>query len=337
MSLQSQAERLKSKAEETLYAQRLTNTVRRAEQSANISARARKEIDHAKLAIRIAQADDLPECLRGIKTIAQLQSLLTVLECGRYKAGVALGMGYPYDRVTDEQAADAALYPTNEDDRRRLTAAGLGSPGKWSIRQTIRELLAYKTERRQEDPIKVLERKLVGARIPSFFPTPAALCTRMVDLAGVAAGHRVLEPSAGSGNIATATRDAGAVPVCVEINMTLHDLLKAKGFETMRGDFMDLDIAERFDAAVMNPPFENGQDMAHVRRAFQCLKPGGRLVAITSPGPYYKSDRQSLDFRAWLDEVGIEEIEDLPAGTFDHKDMTQRTGVAAKLLVIRKP
>ncbi len=47
-------------------------------------------------------------------------------------------------------------------------------------------------------------------------------------------------------------------------------------YVTMIGsDFMEAVPEPRFDRALMNPPFENGQDIAHVRHAFQVLKPGG--------------------------------------------------------------
>src|SRR3546814_8813941 len=48
------------------------------------------------------------------------------------------------------------------------------------------------------------------AKIPGYFPTPAELIARMIDAAGDVRGKSILEPSAGSGAIADALRDAGA-------------------------------------------------------------------------------------------------------------------------------
>jgi 16S rRNA G1207 methylase RsmC len=52
----------------------------------------------------------------------------------------------------------------------------------------------------------------------------------------------------------------------------------------------------------MNPPFSNGQDIDHVRHAFDLLADGGRLIAIMSEGTFYRSDKKAVNFRAWLDE-----------------------------------
>jgi hypothetical protein len=51
----------------------------------------------------------------------------------------------------------------------------------------------------------------------------------------------------------------------------------------------------------MNPPFEKGQDIEHVRHAYDQLKPGGRVVAIMSEGPFFRSDKKATEFRDWLE------------------------------------
>ena len=80
----------------------------------------------------------------------------------------------------------------------------------------------------------------------------------------------------------------------------------------------------------MNPPFENGQDIDHVRHAFGMLRPGGILVAIMSPGPFFRSDRKAAAFREWFDAMGGER-RDLPAGAFRESG----TGVATVLVTVR--
>lgn len=87
-----------------------------------------------------------------------------------------------------------------------------------------------------------------------------------------------------------------------------------------------------YDRIVMNPPFEDGQDAAHVRAVYEnLLAPDGRLVAVMSAGPFFRDDRRSREFRAWLDARGAE-VTDLPAGAFLKSD--RPTGVATKLVVI---
>jgi predicted RNA methylase len=165
---------------------------------------------------------------------------------------------------------------------------------------------------------------------PSLFETPPELICRMMDRAEIEAGHRVLEPSAGTGRLARAAFErSGAPVVCVEINRELCELLDRAGWIYWQGDFMEYEPPILFDRVVMNPPFEKGQDAEHVRRAFDLLAPGGRLVAITSPGPFFHESKKARAFREWFASVGGE-MEELPAGSFE----TSGTGVASRLLVI---
>lgn len=41
-----------------------------------------------------------------------------------------------------------------------------------------------------------------------------------------------------------------------------------------------------------------------MRRAYDLLKPGGRLVAIVSEGSFFGKDKKAAEFRDWLEEVG---------------------------------
>jgi 2'-5' RNA ligase len=91
-----------------------------------------------------------------------------------------------------------------------------------------------------------------------------------------------------------------------------------------------------YDRIVMNPPFERGQDMDHVRHAFDLLKPGGRMVAIMSEGSFSRSDRKATEFRDWLEAQGGEN-EKLPAGSFTGKDAQRQTGVSTRLVTLDKP
>jgi hypothetical protein len=84
----------------------------------------------------------------------------------------------------------------------------------------------------------------------------------------------------------------------------------------------------------MNPPFENGQDMEHVQKAYELLAPGGRLIAITSAGPFFRSDRKSLAFLEWFTSLGGIEEKNLD-GAFMSSD--RPTGVSTYTLTIDKP
>jgi predicted RNA methylase len=183
------------------------------------------------------------------------------------------------------------------------------------------------------DKIAAVEMALKNTSIPGFFATPAAIVARMLDGADLAPGQSVLEPSAGAGAIADGVREAepAARLTCLEINPRLCELLTLKGHAPALRDFTETTPLGVFDRVVMNPPFERGQDVDHVRLAFDCLKPGGRLVAIMAPAYQYNSTRKFSDFRAWLAPLD-HWVEQIDAGAFKESG----TGVATVLLTIQK-
>ncbi|MCQ8781695.1 DNA methyltransferase family protein [Mangrovibrevibacter kandeliae] len=172
------------------------------------------------------------------------------------------------------------------------------------------------------------------ARIPGYFPTPAPIVADMLEAADMPAGPcRVLEPSAGSGAILDGI--AAAYPQAhadaFECWLSLRDVLKLKGANLIGDDFTEPEPTPVYDRVLMNPPFEKGQDMLHVRIAFSWLKPGGRLVAIMSTGPFFRSDAKARAFRDWFEELGGC-ARDLPAGSFKESG----TGVGVSLVILDK-
>jgi len=181
--------------------------------------------------------------------------------------------------------------------------------------------------------------KVVSA--PQLFPTPPELARRMADEAGIMAGLRVLEPSAGTGNLIRAIFNNATGADCVrvvavEVNYNLAQALEEQrrktayanesNFEIHNTDFLECNGSlGKFDRIVMNPPFENGADIAHIRHAMTLLKPGGRLVAICADGP-----RQNAILKPIAVERG--EWEPLPADTFK----SSGTGVRTVLLIINQ-
>lgn len=180
-----------------------------------------------------------------------------------------------------------------------------------------------------------LRQKIDGlrfAKIPGFFPTPPAVVAMMIERARLPEGQfLMLEPSAGSGAIVDEVWKVSpdALLFLFERHWTLRDILMAKGYELEGFDFLESDLTLKVDRVLMNPPFENGQDIIHVQRAFEHLDDGGRLVAIMSPGPFFRQDAKARAFRAWFEALGGEKI-DLPAGAFKESG----TGVASVLVVI---
>ena len=146
---------------------------------------------------------------------------------------------------------------------------------------------------------------------PQLFPTPPDVARRVIELADIRPGDRVLEPSAGTGALLAAIEelapDCGAV-LAVELNAALADRLRAAHPLTVvyTADFLTWAPDAPVDRIAMNPPFNNGSDIEHIQHARRFLKPGGRLVAICANGPRQQAQLRP-DAETWIE---------LPAGTF---------------------
>ncbi|QMI49799.1 hypothetical protein [Burkholderia sp. MBR-1] len=201
------------------------------------------------------------------------------------------------------------------------------------LRCACREFLQHYMEPDAPDRAVELERELVGWDVGiDFFPTPMSLARRMVEKAGIRHGMKVCEPQAGNGNIATAIREAGVEPDCVEIAQPLRAVLEAKRFKLIGWDFLDIQDVQ-FDAIVANPPFGRNADIEHTRHAFSLLAEKGCLVTVVGEGAFSRTGAIETEFRAWLDEVGAE-IEMLPQGTFMDPSLLATTGANARLVTI---
>lgn len=163
---------------------------------------------------------------------------------------------------------------------------------------------------------------------PQLFPTPPELAKRVCELAfqqvlGPVETLRVLEPSAGTGNILTASQLWDRLKVtAVEINQNLAEGLRARfgSVDVHCTDFLTCNgNLGMFDRIVMNPPFERGSDITHIKHAIGFLRPGGRLVAICAAGPRQRAELAPLG--EWID---------LPPGSF----ASQGTNVNAAIVVI---
>jgi phospholipid N-methyltransferase len=221
----------------------------------------------------------------------------------------------------DAAVREAAISRKLDESRKRMQASEAKRPER---EQAAREAA----------PFEAIEGALrVGVQVavaPQLFPTPPELAVRMVELAGIEAGDRVLEPSAGTGNLARAIRSA--VPDAhldlIEIDPKLCSILKASGFEVSCRDFLAAsmpvcpDSEDGHDCVLMNPPFSKGQDVAHILHSLKFLKVGGRLVAICANGPRQQAELRPLA-ATW---------EELPDGTF----ADQGTNVRAVLMTVQR-
>jgi phospholipid N-methyltransferase len=242
--------------------------------------------------------------------------------CGRERRGGPCGCGGdvvpPPEPALDIRGEAARLQASND---RREAARAEAAPFE-ALRQAAKTGV-----------------QVVAA--PQLFPTPAPLAERMIDALGIEKGHRILEPSAGTGNLVWEIARRWSLEtdislIAVEMNPTLADRLE-RTFPDVWVQAVDfLQVAPRdpemigprdtapVDRIVMNPPFAGAQDIRHIRHAYEFLKPGGRLVALCADGP-----RQRDVLKPWAEGQGGT-YDSLPEGTFS----AQGTQVRVALLVV---
>lgn len=191
------------------------------------------------------------------------------------------------------------------------------------------------------DPAPLLDEIRATGEMPkknptAFFPTPAHLAKRMVEIAGGAELNeehvRILEPSAGLGAIAfSVTGLASAAQLdLVEILPKHVRALRELGYEDCRSRIHEADFLTwqpdgyRFDAVLMNPPFAVEDDpltyIAHIEHAYSMLAPAGFR---------FRTDKRTEAFRARVLRCG--EFEELPDDTFAESG----TNVNTVLLTMR--
>jgi len=146
---------------------------------------------------------------------------------------------------------------------------------------------------------------------PDFYPTPREVIEKML-MDDSPAGMVVLEPSAGSGNIARVLREAGAAEVLTcEIDPNLQPILRRDGFRLIASDFMQVTSEQisHVDMIVMNPPFSQG--VRHIRHAYDIAPAGCVIVALCNSSNlesgYYSSYRdfaELVKMRGYSEELG---------------------------------
>jgi|GEM_PF-541350 len=187
--------------------------------------------------------------------------------------------------------------------------------------------LINKPVNHKEKKIKQLEREYKMQQKGDINFTPSEVAEQLIQYAKIDSNSRVLEPSAGIGNIADQIKQyTNNIDVCEQM-YHFSELLKLKGYNVVGNDFLEYNTDQKYDAIIMNPPFSDEQN--HIKHAYDLLKNDGILVAISSPHWTFTNDKQSVEFREWLENETYF-TEDLKSGTFE------MTGVASKIIVIEK-
>lgn len=165
--------------------------------------------------------------------------------------GFALGRGVSYAMIgkgSYENAMAKLVEQTTADDLAKFAEEVSKNTAEYKAR--VQGFLDPKTLEDFDARVRIKgEAKEIGN---DFFPTPKETAQRMVAEAGIEPGMKVLEPSAGNGNIAEVIRAAGVNPDVVEQSPRLREILEAKGFNVVERDFMALQpINEYFDPKTM--------------------------------------------------------------------------------------
>jgi predicted RNA methylase len=144
---------------------------------------------------------------------------------------------------------------------------------------------------------------------------------------------RVLDPSAGTGNLLFAMEAAGCGKLYAhDINGEyLNKLKKRLPFAGVSAcDFLQLappsDPAEMFDVVIMNPPFSRQTDVRHVMHALDFVRDGGVLVAIMSPSWTFRNTTLVHEFREKTRPYATD-FTFLPTGAFKESGTMIQTGV----------
>jgi len=180
-----------------------------------------------------------------------------------------------------------------------------------------------------EEELQSLINKLAGGeklnpkKEYQFFETPIELARQLIyyaDIDRLNCHLRILEPEAGQGAIVKVIfekENIRQVDCCelMEINRTF--LEKIEGVLIIANDFFSLSDAynDYYDRIIANPPFTNNQDIDHIRKMYECLKTGGRLVTVASKHWEIASGRKETEFKNWLDNLGADIIQ-ISDGTF---------------------
>ncbi len=158
-----------------------------------------------------------------------------------------------------------------------------------------------------------------------FFPTPRSVAEHLCNLAEITSESFVLEPSCGKGDLADVIWERKPMIMCgLELNHDMMRYLSGKPYRTYEMDFLTYVSKNYWDRIVMNPPFSKHQDVDHVYKAFDILKPGGILVSVMSASPFFRTDKKSIEFREFL-EQNYAMIEELPDGAFKESGTMVKT------------
>lgn len=170
-----------------------------------------------------------------------------------------------------------------------------------------------------------------------FYPTPKSLAVKAWSLFKNREFTRILEPSAGKGDLALAmpwyrysNKDVRPIDCC-EIDIEKHPVLREAGMHVVGHDFMQLQSGSHYSHIIMNPPFAYG--VQHLIKAWDLMW-DGEIVAILNAesikNPFSKERQLVVSL---IEKHGsVEFVEQ----AFTTEDTLRRTEVEIALIYLRK-
>lgn len=115
-------------------------------------------------------------------------------------------------------------------------------------------------------------------------------------------GSRILEPSAGTGDLAQGIleHNPDIILDCIELNKEFRETLIEKGFNVIGSDFFQLQPNPIYDFVIATPTYKNNIDIEHIQHMYEFLKVGGKIISLTYPAWLTSDVSSSANFRTWL-------------------------------------
>lgn len=163
--------------------------------------------------------------------------------------------------------------------------------------------------------------------------TSRDVAMKIINQAGLMHGQRILEPSAGEGNLIdvvfrnfTFKKNDFNID-CVELNKEKCEILRSKEYNTYQQDFLTFEPKGKlYDRIIACPPFKNNIDLEHIMHMYKILRFGGIMVTLTSPLWIMNNEEKHVEFRRWLEGKQYN-FQMLPDNSFMEKDRTVPTGI----------
>lgn len=138
---------------------------------------------------------------------------------------------------------------------------------------------------------------------------------------------KVLEPSCGDGAIVKhLVKRRYSNITAVELNENKINIVKEQYPEVncIRGDFMNIKFAHKFDAIFAMPPFKDNLDLHHIMKMYDLLEDVGEITTGISNKFMYNNEDIHIQFREWLKDKKYS-MYMLPDNTFMEKGKTVHT------------